>query len=73
MLRASSAAIKNACFLKRVLESFFDRLFGIIRRSLPLSHEVPSRPPGFLDSSSEKGPGAAGSTLSLGLGQRFIS
>jgi len=43
------------------------------RRALPLSHEVQRRPPCFLNSLSEESLGAAGSTSSPRLGQRFMS
>ena len=43
------------------------------RRALPLSHEVQSRTPCVLNSLSEKSLGAAGSTPSPRLSQRFMS
>jgi len=43
------------------------------RKALPLSHEVQSRPPSFLNSSSKRSLGAAGSTPRTRLGQRFMS
>jgi len=43
------------------------------RRALPLSHEVQSRLPCILNPLSEESLGAAGSTPSPRLGQRFMS
>ena len=43
------------------------------KENLPLSHEVQNGPPCFLNSSSERSLGAAGSRLSPRLGQRFMA
>ena len=44
-----------------------------LREAVPLSHEVQKGPPCFLNSFSERSLGAAASSLSPRLGQRFMS